>query len=57
MENKEPTYEELVENNIQLMKEIWQLRSHIAQRELVLLELNQYIREIQKSAPPKEEDV
>ena len=48
MDNQEPTYEQLVDHNLQLTKEIWQLRAHVAQRELHILDLTQLIRDNSK---------
>ena len=48
MEQEQITLEDAMEQNMALSKELWQTRSHLALREVYIIELNQHIMNLNK---------
>ena len=43
MEQEQLTIDSLIDQNMNLNKELWQIKAHLAQREVYIIELNQHI--------------
>ena len=47
----------LMNQNMELSKELWTIRAHLAQREIYIIELNQHIMNLNKQISPENVDV